>query len=550
MTNDPGVIEMRKIREVAEAMPLADSLAELLDSRAKDHPDQVLANFFHDDTQLTYGALAEHSKRLASGLLGLGVRKGTHVGIAMGNCSQFVVTWFSIARLGAIMVPVNNRYKPNELDRTLRDADVQFLLIDVETLPTFEAIERLPELLLDGAVIMAGAHDGKDYLDFDALIEAGDPEFEAPVPVNNTDLLSIQFTSGSTGRPKGCMQSHLYWLTLAATGTHQRSSGVGDQIKNVLVTYPLFYMQAQAEFMLALQNSGTAFVSRKPSLSKMMDWVRAYSIHYCAMNPMVYHGLPKRADDGENELRYIAAYYHKGDNLRDLETRFNALGRDTFGMTEIGSGTSVPASATHMLDGGTCGLPSAFREVSIRDEQGNLIESGKPGELCFAGQGIFWGYYKRPQANRDSFHHGRWLRTGDLAYTDENGYVFIIGRIKEMIKRSGENVSAMEVEQTLRQHPGIREVAVVSVPDKWRMEEVRAVVTLKDGASKEDVTPENLQRHCRKYLADFKVPRYFGYVDKFPRTGSKKIDKNLLIKDGQQFGCMDFDLQTNKWCVL
>lgn len=550
MTEDSGVVQMNELRRIIESFPMPDCLSDLLDLRAQEHGEAVLAEFFHDDTRLTYAGLSEASKRLASSLVKIGVRKGTHVGVFMSNCDRFVVAWFAIARIGAVMVPINFRFKARELDVALVDSDVQFLFVDTDSQQVLQELDPLPPLLADGAVIAIDPEETSGFFGFDDLVEAGAADFVPPVPVVQSDLLAIQFTSGSTGRPKGCMLTHCYWLTLALVASKQRAGQHSAEIKNVLVTYPLFYMQAQIEFLLALQNGGTAFIARRPSRRQFMDWVRRYSIHYCAMNPMVYNGLPVRPDDSENELKFIAAYFHRGEVLRTLQKRFNTVGRDAFGMTEAGAVANLPTAATHMLDAGTCGLPSAFREIRICDPDGNQVPVGEAGELCVAGRGMLLGYYKRPKENRESFHDGRWLRTGDRARVDENGYVYIVGRIKEMIKRSGENVAAMEVEQVLRAVPGVREVAVVAVPDDARMEEVRAVVSLKDGHSVDDITPGVLRSHCAKLLADFKVPRYYSYVEKFPRTGSEKIDKIRLVGEGAAFGCKTYDSETSQWCEL
>ena len=550
MSKDIGVMEMNSLRHRILALPMENSLTDLLDTRANEHGDTVLAEFFQDDTRLTYSALSEASKRLASSLERIGVRKGTHVAVCMENCYQFVIAWFAIARIGAVMVPVNFRFKAKEMKSTLVDSDSQFLFVDTQTQKVFEEIDQLPALLLEGGVISFEPDQSLGYHVFADLVANGDTKYTPPVHVRKTDLFAIQYTSGSTGQPKGCMLTHEYWLTIALVAGNQRSGSKCPDIKNVLVTYPLFYMQAQIEFLMALQNGGTAFVARSPSRRMFMDWVRRYSIHYCAMNPMVYNGLPLKSDDGDNDLKYIGAYYHRSDVLRALENRFKAVGRDSFGMTEAGSVSNVPVSATHMLDFGTCGLPSAFREVRICDPDGNEVSTGDPGELCIAGSGIFLGYYKRPKENRNSFHHGRWFRSGDLARVDENGYVYIIGRIKEMIKRNGENISALEIEQVLRTCSGLREVAVVAVPDPSRMEEVRAIVSLKDGQSKEGITPDVLRDHCAAQLEDFKIPRYFSYIDKFPRTGSQKIDKVRLVIDSSELNCQTYDHVTSDWCDL
>lgn len=545
MSGDTGVVEMARIRGEIESMEFPENVPALLDEKADKHPDRILADFFEAGEQMTYSGLAERSRKLANSLVNIGIRKGAHVAVISPNKTDFLVVWFAIGRIGAVMVPVNFRYVARELEFVLNDADAQYLVIDESCLPEFEEIDPFPSLLAEGEVIVIGENAGK-YTKFGDLLESSDSDFRPAEPVSRSDLLAIQFTSGSTGFPKGCMQSHFYWL-LAGICVHRLRRSADDQpMERVLITYPLFYMQAQMEFMLTLYAGGTAYFPNKPSLTKFMSWIKAHKIHYCAMNPMVYRGLPVSPGDHDNELRFIAAYYQFGDNLRTLEARFNTTGRDSYGMTETGSCTVLPAVATNMTDAGTCGLPSAFRELCIMDESGNEMPVGEKGELCISGIGMFWGYYKRPKTNRESFH-GKWFRTGDLATMDENGYVYIVGRLKEMIKRSGENISAGEVEQIVREHPDVREVAAIGVPDPEKMQEVKIVVTLRNNKTKQDLTPQELIDHCGERLAAFKVPRYIAYIDQFPRTGSAKIDKQQLVDPNSEIRCETFDSARQEW---
>ncbi len=547
MKTDIGVASMAALREEIQAIELPENMAGLLDEKAAKLGQATLANFFDDGIEVSYQELSEATHRLANSLLNIGIRKGSHVALMIPNSRAFLIAWFTIARIGAVMVPVNNRYLSNELEYVLNDVDAQFLIIDESCFASLRGIETLPDLIQDGAVIGIGQNGDPGWYDFDAMIEQGASVFIPPIPVTRSDLVSIEYTSGTTGFPKGCMQPHLYWLMIGASSAVVRSKNGSDApLKNILTTYPFFYMMPQTEFMLTLNCEGTAFIARQASLKKFVGWIKKYKIHYCAMNPMVYRGLPPDDNDHENDLQFIAAYYHRGEAHRELERRFNTVGRDGFGMTETGPGCSTPVAATHMADKGTCGLPAPTREAQICDEAGNELARGETGELCLAGPGMFWGYYKKPKANRESFH-GRWFRTGDLATMDENGYVFIVGRIKEMIKRSGENISAAEIESVLREHPDVREAAAIAVPDDKRMEEVKVYVSLRNGKSKAEVTPQELIEHCEQRLARFKIPRYIAYVNEFPRTGSEKIAKPQLVQASSDLRLDAYDNIESIW---
>lgn len=518
------------------------TVSELLDTSAAKHGDNVLIDFFGDDIQLTISELSEKSSKLASSLLTLGVRKGAHVGLMMPNCKEWVIGWMALARIGAVMTAVNPYYKPAELFFVLDDSDAQFLIMHESCLETFNAMDMCPELLGEGAIITTALSAGGDHLNFDDLVNNGAPNFVPPVPVTSSDLLAIQYTSGTTGFPKGCMQTNEYWRQVASI----YEDSYGEGVERILVTFPLYYFDPQVQIVMALQKGITVYMSKRHSLSKFMSWVHKYKIHMCTLTPQASNNMPVLPEDGQTELKRIVGYYYKGQEHHDAEKRFGVPIREAFGMTEIGIGTYVPLDATHMVGQNSCGMSAPCRELTIRDDDGNPVPFGEPGELWFRGQGLFHGYYKRPKANRDSFV-GDWFRTGDLAMMKDNGYVWIVGRLKEMIKRSGENIAAAEIESVLRQHPDVIEAGVLGVPDPKRKEEVKAYIVLGSGKTQDDVTPQTLAEHCKVDLAAFKIPRYWAYVDDFPRTATNKIAKQKIINAADDLRKDAFDMIDDVW---
>jgi acyl-CoA synthetase (AMP-forming)/AMP-acid ligase II len=195
----------------------------------------------------------------------------------------------------------------------------------------------------------------------------------------------------------------------------------------------------------------------------------------------------------------------------------------------------------------TVGIPAAFREAMVADAEGRPVPRGELGELCVRGHGILLGYYKKTEATKNAFHPGGWFRTGDLARQDENGWFFYLGRMKDMVKRSGENVSATEVESVLRGVEGILEAAVLPVPDELRGEEVKAYLLLNEGLAAKDVPPERIYAHCEKNLAKFKIPRFLEYVTEFPRTPSLKIKKSSLIAAKGDLRAGSYDRDEKRW---
>jgi len=540
--SDPLALrEAARIRDAIESEPLASSVGDFLDAAAERGPEDLFLHFFQQDERYSYREISELSDRLADGLCGLGVRKGCHVALMIPNGPAFIVSWFALAKIGAVMVPVNFNYTSAELAYVLSDSDSQFIVVEASLQPVLDGIPETEREFDDENVVVVGGGVSPRQ-SYAALLEKGSAPFRPPCAVRDTDLLSIQYTSGTTGLPKGCMQTHRFWLIagLVAARAHDRV------VENILVTFPLFYLDPQLQVLTALQSHGTAFIARQHSLKKFVGWIKEFKIHMATITPPVFHAIEARADDADNDLRFVAAFYHKEDTHAALEERFGTLARDAFGMTEIGVGTFTPAAATCMVGSGTCGLAAPFREVRVCDETGGELPPGETGELCFAGDAIFWGYYKRPKANAKSFR-GRWFRTGDLARMDKDGYVWIVGRMKDMIKRSGENIAAVEVEGVLAAHPDIVEAAVVAVPDKLRKEEVKAYLILSPGKSSGDVTPDSVVAHCEARLARFKIPRFIAYVDDFPRTPSNKIAKNKLVEAAADLREEAYDRRDAVW---
>ena len=530
-----------RLREEVESQPLARSLGQFLDEAAAREPDKVFLHFFQQDEKYTYREISEQSDRLASSLCGLGVRKGAHVALMIPNGPAFIVSWFALAKIGAVMVPVNFSYTSSELAYVLSNSDSEFLVVEESLEAVFDGIPEATRTVADGNVVVVGAA-ASPRRSYGALVEAGSVPFRPPSAVEQTDLLSIQYTSGTTGLPKGCMQSHRFWLIASLVA----SRGHGMEVTNILVTFPLFYLDPQLQVLTALHGGGTAFIARQHSLKAFVGWIKEFKIHLATITPPVYHAIAARPDDAENDLRFIAAFYHKEDTHQALEERFGAVARDAFGMTEVGVATFTPTSATHMVGSGTCGLAAPFREVRVCDEEGKEMPRGETGELCIAGDGILWGYYKRPEANANSFR-GRWFRTGDLAQMDADGYVWIVGRMKDMIKRSGENIAAVEVEGALAEHPDILEAAVVPVPDKLRKEEVKAYLILQPGKTADDLSPDQVAIHCESRLARFKIPRFIAYVDEFPRTPSNKVAKSKLVDAADDLRTGAYDRLDEVW---
>jgi crotonobetaine/carnitine-CoA ligase len=508
-----------------EAQPLPPSIPALLREAASDVPDRIALSFIATGEDIAYADLLDRVRRVARGLHEAGVRHGTKVAVMLPNIPQMPVTWLALSWLGAVMVPVNIRYTATELDYVLSDSGASFLVLHAD----FAGLvaETPSAAAMQGRVFVvggdAGAHRAWDELA--ARDGAGFAPEREPVL---DDLLNIQYTSGTTGFPKGCLLTQRYWLTCAKS----YADCDGLRFRNLLASNPYFYMTPQWLTLSAWFHRGTLHVAPYRSLTQFMGWVRDRGVEFCLFPQEVHTTQPPRPEDAENAMQRGNLYLHRADLHAEVQSRFGFPLRTAFGMTEIGMGLFTPLEAEEMTGSGSCGLPGPWREARIADLQGNTLPHGESGELLIRGPGLLRGYHNKPEATAAAFH-GDWFRTGDLARQDANGFVWIIGRIKDMVRRAGENIAAAEVESVLNAIQGVAESCVVPVPDALRGEEVKAYLRLAEGVTPRDVPPEAVIAHCRRHLAPFKVPRYLAYRDAdFPRSpGGTKVRKPALIAE-------------------
>jgi acyl-CoA synthetase (AMP-forming)/AMP-acid ligase II len=458
----------------------------------------------------------------------------------MWNCEEFALTWLALARQQAVMVPINATYTAREIDYVLETSDACFFVIDAEFLPR---LEELPALRVDRdhIVVVNGAapHGSRGW---NALLEAARERRACDVPRRRDNLIGLQYTSGTTGFSKACMLTHDYWLILAHTSTQF----FGTPLSRFYVGSSLFYMVGQRILLNAMVSGGCAIVPRKSGAKRFMRDVAAHECDYCALFDMVYK-QPPSPHDAHNALKIATIFAFSPAHHRDFEQRFDVRGQEYYGMTEIGGAAYMPANALERMSGsGSCGIAAPFRELKVADETGQAVAPGVCGELMVRGRGLFKGYYKRPDATAESYLDG-WFRTGDIARRDEDGYFYIVGRMKDMVRRNGENIAAREVESVLRSMPEIQDAAVIAVPDPYHEEEVKAYIQLAPGATAEVITPQRIVDYCRPLLAAFKLPRYVEYRDSLPLTDSQRVQKKVLRTEKPDLRVGAYDLKEHCW---
>ena len=528
-------------RAAIEAEPLPANIAALLDMVCADVPDHVAWNFFESGEVATYAEVRARVHALAHGLKAHGIGKGTRVAVMIPNVAAFPLTWLAIGVLGAVMVPLNVNYRERELAYVVNDSGATFIVLHESVRPIFEGARADGSVTIpvDHALVVAGSDP--TYPAWEACFrpEAGD--YVSDQPIGHDDLLNIQYTSGTTGYPKGCLHAQDYWLVAGKVNATRD----GRRYARILASTPFFYMDPQWLLLMAFYQRGTLFVAARQSASKFMSWVRQHRINFCLL-PFLAFKQPSHPDDGVNDIVRANVYGLPKAMHAAVEERFNLVAREAFGMTELGPTLFMPIEATDMVGSGACGIAGPFRECKVVDADGNPVGPGGEGELVVRGKGIFRGYHNRPDATREAFLDG-WFRTGDVFKIGARGFHYIVGRTKDMIRRSSENVAAREVEGVLQASGVVMEAAVIGVPDDTRGEEIKAYLVLEEHVDPSDAALETVITHCQRNLAPFKVPRFYEFRKTLPKTPSLKVAKHVLKAEGPDLRAGSYDRVTTSW---
>ncbi|MDI9425410.1 MAG: AMP-binding protein [Spirochaetota bacterium] len=521
---------------------LADNLGSLLETAAARYGDKKALHFEYDDSSLTFRQIHENVNRYANALAGAGVKNHDHVAVMLPNIPDFPLVWLALARIGAVMVPLNIRYQPGDLEYVLNDSDASAVVIFSEFLPVLDKVRaKCPGIR---TVFSIGESKGREVTRLDEAARTSSDTFKGP-QIGRDQLMNIQYTSGTTGFPKGCMLTHEYWLTLAWVTSQSSFTITGEDV--FLSVQSFFYMDPQWQLAMALTIGCTMILARRYSASGFMPLVHRHNVT-CSLAEaaQLIFGTPEKPDDGQHKLRFVLIFGFPSKLHKKFEERFNVAAREAYGMTEIGACTIVPLEDAHMTGSGSVGKPLPYRELRIVDDEGREVPPGTPGELLVKGPGLFKGYYKKKEATEAAFD-GEWFRTGDLFIRDPDGYHYVAGRKKDMVRRAGENISCAEVEYILESHPKLLRVAVVPVPDDLTGEEVKAYVITREGESKDTIGPGEIIEYGLKHLAKFKVPRYIEYRDSFPMTPNMRVEKHKLIAEKQDLTVGSYDAKLNKW---
>ncbi|SOD30626.1 fatty-acyl-CoA synthase [Variovorax sp. YR752] len=539
-------------RGAADRPLIEETIGAFFDEMVGKFPDKEAVVSCHQGIRHTYVELQREVNRMASALLRIGLEPGDRIGIWSHNNAEWLVTQFATAKAGLILVNINPAYRLSELEYALNKVECKALI----TMPSFKTTNYLemvrslaPEL--DGAVlgrlesarlpslktvVQIGRDTAPGFLRFSDLLVMGDPADQAVEIVGarlrNTDPINIQFTSGTTGSPKGATLTHRNVLN--------NGFFIGEAMRlspedRLCIPVPLYHCFGMVVGNLAALTHGTTIVYPNDAFEPV-SVLQSVQDERCT----ALHGVP---------TMFIAELDHPRFKEFDLSTLRTGVMAGSpcpievmkrvvsemhmsevtiaYGMTE-----TSPASCQSTTDTplekrvSTIGKVLPHLELKVIDPiSGEILPAGKVGELCTRGYSVMRGYWADAAKTAEAIDADAWMHSGDLAVIDEDGYVNIAGRIKDMVIRGGENVYPREIEEFLYRHPAIQDVQVIGVPDQKYGEELCAWVVLRNGAS---LSEEDLRAFCQGQIAHFKVPRYIRFVNGFPMTVTGKIQKFVM----------------------
>lgn len=502
-------------------------IGSLLSQNARKFPEFLAIEC--EGRSYTYRQFNEEVNRLAHGLLSLGVKKGDKLALMMKNSDHFVFTFFAAAKIGAIAVPVNFRLTASEVQYILQQSDTAYAVCDQE----FErTISEAKQGTIVRSVIVIGEPEITGFYSYEKVLS--EDRYEPEIDVSEKDDLEILYTSGTTGRPKGALFDHSQIFKVGISVT----INMGIQLhERILHLAPLFHSAQLNLFLISgVALGATHIIHRDFHPVKTLQAIQEHKITHLFAVPAMYTFLlqvPNAADYDLSSVKrcgYGAApmapeLVKKSMQLFKTDQFYNLCG-----LTEAGPGGILLDPEGHKKHLGKGGKPIFMTETRVVNEEGKDVLPGVIGEFILRSPMVMKEYYKKPEETRSTIKNG-WLYTGDLATIDEEGYITLVDRKKDMIISGGENVYSVEVESVLYEHPAILEAAIIGLPDEVWGEAVCAVIVLKDGAV---IDEQELRSFCRQKLAGYKVPRRIFIEQQLPRNASGKILKYQLREKMKQ----------------
>ncbi|MBW1772654.1 MAG: long-chain fatty acid--CoA ligase [Deltaproteobacteria bacterium] len=502
----------------------------VLKQNAENYPDkEALIGL---GKRITYRQLDERVDSLARGLMDLGIGKGDIVALLLLNCCEYMELTFAVNRVGAAWLPLNFRLAGEEFRYILENAGAKALITEPEFEPVVSSVrERLPELK---HCFMLGTDAPKDWISYEGVIESNRGSNPPHAEVGLDDLHRLSYTSGTTSHPKGVMLSYdnLYWKNFAHILVFKLS-----EADRTLVVGPFYHVGGMdLPATGTIHAGGSLVILRGFDSVEVLQTIDKEKVTNIWLSPAMTIMLFQEPTFDRYDVSSVRFIIDGGEKMpaaliKQFTEKFpNAWFADAYGLTETVSGDTFLAKDKMLNKLGSVGRPCPHLHVRVVDEKGRDMPPNEMGEIILKGPKVFKGYWKNPEATAAAIRDG-WFYTGDMGNLDEDGYLYIMDRKKDMIISGGENIASPEVERVIYDHPSVLEAAVVGIPDPKWLEVPKAFVVLKPDKS---LTSEELFDHCVKKLAKFKVPKEVEFIDQLPRNPSGKVLKRELRERDKQ----------------
>ncbi len=497
------------------------NLGTLLEERASREKNRNFLYF--EGYQLSYWEFFQRVKALASGLIELGLEPGDRVGFILGNCPEFLESFYAVIYAGGVAVPLNSQWKAGELYYPLQNSGARFVIFSEDQAKKILSMDK--EGLELEKFITTGKKHSPDWLSYNEIFS--DKEIDCQVK-NENDLAGLIYTSGTTGKPRGVMLTHKNYLANVSQINSVLEIYETDRVLGIL---PPFHVLGQMTLLIHPVYSGSSLVLLGEfSPRKLISALKDYQITIFSGVPTVYailNNLPYVEDVSFPHLRFATCGGAplSVEVLEKFEKKYKVEILEGYGLSEATCACTLNPPGGKRKPGSVGpALPGV--KIKIVDAQGKELETGEVGEIWVSGENVMPGYFQNPRETQEVLKDG-WLNTGDLGYCDHDGYFYIKGRKKELIIRGGENIYPREIEEVLLAHPGVEEVAVIGIPDRIWGEEVGAFIVPKKGV---ELKISELNEFCHKYLADYKCPKLWKIIPELPRSGTGEILKQKVFE--------------------
>jgi fatty-acyl-CoA synthase len=523
---------------------IGETIGAFFDRTVETHRDREALVVRHQNVRWTWGELGRRVDDLAAGLLSLGLERGDRIGIWSPNRYEWTLAQFATAKAGLVLVNVNPAYRRAELEYAMNKVECKTLIL-APALKTSNYLEIASDLMKAGKlphlkhVVRLGAEKTPGMLNFDDVADAGGNAekmklAELAPKLQFDDAINIQFTSGTTGHPKGATLSHHNILN--------NGYFVGEGLKltpadRLCIPVPLYHCFGMVMGNLGCLTHGSTMVYPAEAFDPLAT-LQAVSEERCTALygvPTMFIAQLDHPEFAKFDLKSLRTGIMAGspcpiEVMKKVQSHMN-MSEVTiaYGMTET-SPVSTQCATDDPVERrvSTVGQVLPHIEIKIVDAEGKAVARGETGEFCTRGYSVMKGYWNDAEKTAEAIDEAGWMHTGDLATMDEQGYVNIVGRLKDMVIRGGENVYPREIEEFLYRHPKIQDVQVIGVPDARYGEEICAWIKLHDGKT---ATAEEIREFCKGEIAHYKIPRYIEFVPEFPMTITGKIQKFVMREE-------------------